>query len=198
MKILALKTEIPSSPGWLLVGTPWVRCDNLGWPQHHKKCQEKPTAIQTWQMVQLVNSYLKQVGTRPDPGSHTSKRRKLNARFSLVRRTNYISIFPSLGLVWVSESGSVWQKLHIPVWMWDLFGCWKFCCEAHCPAVTNCHTGPGLAGAGWKQQSTTCQENRIRRITMIIIIRQNTVHNSAQSPPQSGVSRQGKKDQNQS
>ena len=33
---------------------------------------------------------------------------------------------------------------------------------------------------------------------MIIIIRQNTVHNTVQSPPQSELSRQGKKDQNQS
>ena len=50
-----------------------------------------------------------------------------------------------------SYRGSVCQKLPLPpnlisVWMWDLFGCWKFCCEAHCPAVTNCHTGSGRAG----------------------------------------------------
>ena len=152
MKILALKTEIPTSLGWLLVGTSWGRCDNSGWPQHHKKCQEKPTAIQTWQMVQLVNSYLKQAGTRPYPGSHTSKKRKLNKRFSLVRRTNYISLFPSLGLVWVSESGSVWQKLHNScldvrfVWLLEVL-LWS--------SLSSCHQLSHRAGAGWGWMETT-------------------------------------------
>ena len=130
---------------WLTVGgTSWGTCDNSGWPQHHKKCQEKPPAIQTWQMVQLVNSYLKQAGTRPYPGSHTSKKRKLNERFCLVWRTTYLLIFLKLRVA-VAVAGYDRSSM-ISVWMWDLFGCWKFCREAHCPAVTNCHTGRGALG----------------------------------------------------
>ena len=169
---------------WLTVGgTSWGTCDNSGWPQHHKKCQEKPPAIQTWQMVQLVNSYLKQAGTRPYPGSHTSKKRKLNERFCLVWRTTYVSSNIS-----EAESGSgssrVWQKLHDFcldvrfVWLLEVLP-WS--------SLSSCHQlshRSGRAGAGWKQQSTTCQENRIRRITIIIIIiivRQNTFHTAQSS-----------------
>ena len=77
-KFLHWKVKFLVSPlGW----TPWVRRDNSGWPQHHKKCKEKPATIQTWQMVQLVNSYLKQVLS--PLGSHTFKERKLNERFWL-------------------------------------------------------------------------------------------------------------------
>ena len=46
----------------------------------------------------------------------------------------------------------------ISVWMWDLFGWWKFCCEAHCPAVTNCHTGPGLCWAVLGQDGNNNQQ----------------------------------------
>lgn len=80
----------------------------------------------------------------------------------------------------MNESGRVWQKLHnfcldvrfvwlVEVLLWSsLSSCHQLSHRAG--AVLGC------AGPGWKQQSTTCQENRIRRITPSIIISQNTVH----------------------
>ena len=102
MKIPALKTGIPVRLTGLLEETPWRNCDNSGWPQHHKKCQEKPTAIQTWQMVQLVNSYFKQV-TWPSLVP------------TLPRKENWIKDFQSQAKYFnISRPCvSVWQELHI-------------------------------------------------------------------------------------
>ena len=197
MKILALKTEIPTILGWLLVGTSWGRCDNSGWPQHHKKCQEKPTAIQTWQMVQLVNSYLKQAGTRPDPGSHTI----------LPRKENWIKDFPCSEGQWgpyFNISESEWIRVAgydrssiISVWMWDLFGWWKFCCEAHCPAVTNCHTGSGRAGLDGNNNQQLVRKTESGGLPLLLLL-SGKIRFTLLSSVSTRIISQSKKEQNQS
>ena len=145
MKILALKTEIPTVPGWLLAGPPGGRVitqGGLNTTRNAKKNQQpfKPGKWFNWS----IHIWSRQVLDLTLVPTLPRKENWMKDFAWSEGQHMYLLIFLKLRVA-VAVAGYDRSSM-ISVWMWDLFGCWKFCREAHCPAVTNCHTGRGALG----------------------------------------------------